>query len=216
VVADPLARRRSEQVAHSLNVVAELPDYVEGTEFPIGLRVAAVDAFFVHLRLLIEFLIKRPDRRHPAIHRDDYASSFNLAAVDSVLYGRMDDGFEFASRHVAHFSLERLRTEDSAGVNYVSVASLRDRADDVFAAMAAFVRHMRSTESPYADDFGQWLSAAKARRPKPPTPGEPPDLGGPARWHRTLLSSLLQRLRGREGGAGGTPAGAIEHRPQVP
>jgi hypothetical protein len=199
VTADPLARRRAEQVAHSLNVIAELPGYVEDTEFPIGLRVAAVDAFFVHLRLLIEFLIKRPDRRHPAIHRDDYARGFHLAAVDSVLRSRMDDGFEFASRHVAHFSLERLWAEDSAGVNYVSAASLRDRADDVFAATAAFVRHMRSTGSPYADDFEQWLSAAQARRPQPPSPGEPPDRSGSTHRDRSLLSSLLQWLRFRGG-----------------
>jgi hypothetical protein len=64
-----------------LNVIAELLQYVEDAVFPVGLRVAAVDAFFVHLRLLIEFLAKQPDSRHPAIHRDDYARGFNLGEV---------------------------------------------------------------------------------------------------------------------------------------
>jgi hypothetical protein len=127
---DPLTRRRAVQVAHSLNVITELPQYVEDAVFPVGLRVAAVDAFFIHLRLLIEFLIKKPDSRHPAIHRDDYASGFNLGSVDSALYFRLDTGYGFASQHVAHFSLERLPAEESAGAplcEYCSPASVRWR-----------------------------------------------------------------------------------------
>jgi hypothetical protein len=164
VVDDPLTRRRAVQVAHSLNVIAELPQYVEDPVFPVGLRVAAVDAFFIHLRLLIEFLIKKPDSRHPAIHRYDYASGFNLGSVDSALYFRLDTGYDFGSQHVAHFSLERLPAEESAGVDYVSTARLRAYAGDVFEAMRAFIRHMHTTESAYTDDFERWLSAAEARR----------------------------------------------------
>lgn len=171
VIDDPLTRRRAVQVAHSLNVIAELPQYVEDAVFPVGLRVAAVDAFFVHLRLLIEFLAKKPDSRHPAIHRDDYASGFNLGSVDSVLYGRLITDYGFASQHVAHFSLERLPAEESAGVDYVGPARLCARAEDVFGAMRAFIQHMRTTGSAYADDFERWLSAAGARRATAPPPG---------------------------------------------
>jgi hypothetical protein len=147
-----------------LNVIAELPQYVEDAVFPVGLRVAAVDAFFIHLRLLIEFLIKKPDSRHPAIHRDDYASGFNLGSVDSALYSRLDTGYDFASQHVAHFNLQRLPAEESADVDYVSTARLRAYAGDVFGAMRAFIRHMRTTGSAFADDFERWLSVAEARR----------------------------------------------------
>lgn len=195
VIADPLARRRAVQVAHSLNVIAELPQYVEDTDFPIGLRVAAVDAFFIHLRLLIEFLIKKPDSRHPAIHRDDYASGFNLGSVDSALYQRLDTGFDFASQHVAHFSYKRLPAGESAGVDYVGAASLRDRAEDVFAAMRAFIQHMRTTGIACADDFEQWLSAAEARRAKPPARGSLGVLG-------KALLSFLRRVRPGHAGDG--------------
>jgi hypothetical protein len=164
----PLSKRRAVQVAHSLNVIAELPQYVEDAAFPVGLRVAAVDAFFVHLRLLIEFLIKKPDSRHPAIHRDNYASGFQLGSVDSALYRRLDTDYDFASQHVAHFSLGRLPLEESAGVDYVSAARLRAHAEDIFGAMKAFARHMRTNGSAYADDFEGWLSAAEARRTQPP------------------------------------------------
>jgi len=172
VIDDPLTRRRAVHVAHSLNVIAELPQYVEDAVFPAGLRVAAVDAFFIHLRLLIEFLIKQPDSRHPAIHRDDYANGFNLGSVDSALYSRLNTDYDFASQHVAHFSLERLTAEESADVDYVSAARLLAHAGDVFAAMRAFIRHMRTPPgSSYANDFERWLSTAEARQATPPPPG---------------------------------------------
>jgi hypothetical protein len=159
-----LNRRRAEQVGHSLNAIAELPRYVGDATFPVGLQVAAVDAFFIHLRLLIEFLIKKPDQRHPAIHRDDYEAGFNLGSVNTALYGRLNAGFDFASQHVAHFSLDRVPAQGSAGIDYVSAADLRSRAEDVFGAMEAFIRHMRTRHVVYAGDFGRLLSEARARQ----------------------------------------------------
>jgi hypothetical protein len=138
---------------------------VDGEAFPAGLRVAAIDAFFIHLRLLIEFLIKKPDRAHPAIHRDDYASGFNLGSVDPALYRSLSSEFDFASQHVAHFSLNRLPAEESAGVEYLDAARLRSRAEDVFGAMEAFIRYMYANEEAgaYAGYFERLLSEAKGR-----------------------------------------------------
>ena len=62
-----------------------------------GQRVAATDSFFIHLRLLIEFLTKKPNLTHPAIHRDDYASGFNLSFVDLAMYRRLKTDFDFAA-----------------------------------------------------------------------------------------------------------------------
>lgn len=91
----PLEQRRAVQVAHSLNVIAELPRYLDGAAVPVALRVAATDSFFIHLRLLIEFLTKKPNLTHPAIHRDDYASGFNLSFVDLAMYRRLKTDFDF-------------------------------------------------------------------------------------------------------------------------
>jgi hypothetical protein len=143
-----LTRHRAKQVGHSLNVIAELPRYVDDAAFPVGLRVAAIDAFFIHLRLLIEFLIKKPDRAHPAIHRDDYASGFNLGTVDPALYRSLSSDFDFASQHVAHFSLNRVLIEESAGIEYFDAARLRTCAEDVFGAMEAFIRYMHANRDP--------------------------------------------------------------------
>ncbi|HUY48400.1 MAG TPA: hypothetical protein VMV92_22170 [Streptosporangiaceae bacterium] len=184
----PLEQRRAVQVAHSLNVIAELPRYVDDAAVPVALRVAAVDAFFIHLRLLIEFLIKRSNPGHPAIHRDDYASGFHLGSVDPALYRRLRTDFDFASQQVAHFSLNRVPTEESAGVDYVDAARLRSRAEDVFGAMGAFIRHMRATQSAYADDFERWLSDAKTRRAEAPPTAAPASIGN-------VLRALARRLR---------------------
>ena len=159
----PLTKHRAKQVGHSLNVIAELPRYVDDAAFPVGLRVAAIDAFFIHLRLLIEFLIKKPDRAHPAIHRDDYASGFNLGSVDPALYRSLSSDFDFASQHVAHLSLNRVLTEESAGVEYLDAARLRSCAQDVFGAMEAFIRYMYANEGAHAGGFERLLSEAKSR-----------------------------------------------------
>jgi len=176
-----------------LNVIAELPRYVDDAALPVGLRVAAIDAFFIHLRLLIEFLIKKPNRNHPAIHRDDYASGFYLGSVDLALYHRLSTDFDFASQHVAHFSLNRLPTEESAGVDYLDAARLRSRAEDVFGAMEAFIRHMHANPGPYTDDFERWLSDAKARRTEAPPAAAPASIANVLRVLARRLTSRLFR-----------------------
>jgi hypothetical protein len=154
-----LARRRGTQVAHSLNMIAELPGYVDDVTIPLALRAAAADAFFIHSRLLIEFLIKPRDRR--LIHRRNYTRHFH---VQEAVRARLSADYDFASRHVAHFNAERVPAADSPIFEPVDCARLRSHADDVFAAMSAFARHLAGTGSDYAGDFGEWLELATARR----------------------------------------------------
>lgn len=116
------------------------------------------------MRLLIEFLVKPPDLNHPGVHRDDYAAGFSLAQVDAALYQRLKADYDFASKHVAHLSINRLPDTESGGVDFVSVSRLQAHAEDVFNAMRAFIRHVRTTGSAYAGDFEQLLSEAEARR----------------------------------------------------
>ncbi len=157
---DPgLARAWGVQVAHSLNMIAELPPYVDDNTVPMALRVAAIDAFFVHLRNLSEFLVKPWDRR--LIHRRSYASDFHL---DEALRSRLLANYELASRHVGHFNAERVPAKDSSPHIVVTGAQLRGHADDVFDAMEAFVKHLAAKASEHAVDFREWLARAKARR----------------------------------------------------
>jgi hypothetical protein len=155
----PLARRRGTQVAHSLNMIAELPAYVDDRAIPVALRAAAIDAFFIHLRLLIEFLIKRRDNR--AISRHDYVKDFGL---EPGLRSQLSADYEFASRQVAHFNTERVPAEDSPVFQPVDGDRLLHHADDVFAAMSAFTRCLHAAGNQYAGDFGGWLAVAQGRR----------------------------------------------------
>ena len=137
-----------------------MPSYVNDRTIPLGLRAAAIDAFFIHLRLLIEFLIKSRDDR--AIRRHDYAKGFHLN--NPGLRNRLAAGYEFASREVAHFNYERVPAEDSPPGKPVDSAGLHRHADDVFAAMGAFTRHLANTGNEYAADFSGWLATAQGRR----------------------------------------------------
>lgn len=159
-----LARRRATQVGHSLNVIAELSRYVDDPNVVVGPRVAAIDAFHIHLRLLIEFLIKGPDNRDIRSH--DYARNFRL---DAALNDRLSGAWKRASQQVAHLSRVRVPSVDMPIFESVNTSSLRILADDVFTAMAALVQHMADTNEPWAGDFARWLAEAKARG-VPPAP----------------------------------------------
>ena len=139
-------------------MIAELPGYVDDVTIPLALRAAAADAFFIHLRLLIEFLIKGD---HRSIRRQDYLKDFHL---DQALRARLSTDYDFASRHVAHFNADRVPAADSPLFEPVDTARLNGHADDVFTAMSAFARHLSATGSEYAGDFGEWLELATARR----------------------------------------------------
>ena len=130
-----LVRRRAIQVGHSLNMIAELPHYTHDPDVPAVLRAAALDAFFVHLRLLIEFLITKPRTdRLPVISRWDYATGLGL---DNALRDRLQAASDFANVHVAHFNASRVPTAGSLVTHTPSRTSLVGYRQDVFMAMTA-------------------------------------------------------------------------------
>ncbi len=167
VVDTERARRWGIRVGHSLNVVAELPRYVDDPMIPLGLRVAAIDAFFIHHRLLIEFLTRKRDQRDIRSH--DYVGGFDLRTIDPDLYARLDRDWLVASKQVAHMSVERDAPVDAPFVEFVGATRLRAHASDIFDAMSAFVRYLADKTSPYTPDFAGWLSEANSRRQAEPS-----------------------------------------------
>lgn len=154
-------RRRGIQVGHSLNMIAELPHYAYEPDLPEALRAAAFDAFFIHLRLLINFLITRPRRdRSAEISRRDYATDLHL---DNALRERLQAASEFANIHVAHFNAERVPEPESPVSRTPERSELDGYRDDVFAAMAVVVEHLKSNGSVHAADFEEWLQGARQR-----------------------------------------------------
>jgi hypothetical protein len=154
-------RRRGIQVGHSLNMIAELPHYAYEPDVPAALRAASLDAFFIHLRLLIDFLITRPRRDRPAeISRRDYATDLHL---DNALRERLQAASVFANTHVAHFNAERVPGPESLVSRMPERSELDGHRDDVFAAMTVVVEHLKSIGSVHAADFDGWLQGARQR-----------------------------------------------------
>jgi len=155
-----LARRRGIEAGHSLNMIAELPHYTDDPGVPAVLQAAALDAFFVHLRLLIEFLITRPRTdRPPVISRWDYATGD--LGLDNALRDRLKAASAFANLHVAHFNAARVPAADSPVSRRPSPASLAGYRRDVFTTMEALVSHLEAAGSVHAVDFGGWLADAR-------------------------------------------------------
>jgi hypothetical protein len=181
-----LARERGKQVGHSLNVVAELPRSVDDRSFPMGLRVAAIDAFFIHLRLLVEFLTHRPDTRDIRCH--DYALGFNLGAINGALQERLHAGWLVASRHAAHLSIERVPTVGAPIYEPVDDARLRSHAADVFGAMnETFPTFHVTNSAPCLAGYG--VAASRRRRCQ--------GWAASASWRGLSLTSTLERVRSR-------------------
>ena len=153
-----------------MNVIAELPRYLDGAAVPVALRVAATDSFFIHLRLLIEFLTKKPNLTHPAIHRDDYARGFNLSFVDLAMYRRLKTDFDFASQHVAHFSFNRVPTAKSAGIDYVDARRARARSGRQLDRRQRSALHAPGGHYRHPSAAVDGLAAAPATQPGPTQP----------------------------------------------
>jgi hypothetical protein len=158
---EELMRRRGIQVGHSLNMIAELPHYAYNPDVPKALRAAAFDAFFMHLRLLIDFLITKPRRdRPPVISRWDYVQGVHL---DEPLRQRLQAASQFASVHVAHYNADRVQGPQSPVSLAPDRSELDAHRDDVFAAMAVIVERLKSDGSVHAADFDRWLQDAGQR-----------------------------------------------------
>ena len=142
-------------------MIAELPHYAYDPDVPKALRAAAFDAFFMHLRLLIDFLIAKPRRdRPPVISRWDYVQSVHL---DESLRQRLQAASQFASVHVTHYNADRVQGPQSPVSLALERSELDAHRDDVFAAMAVIVEHLKSDGSVHAADFDKWLQDARQR-----------------------------------------------------
>lgn len=150
-------------------MIAELPSYTDDDAVPPALRAAALDAFFIHLRALIEFLITKPAPGKPlAISRWNYAQGLQL---DNALRDRLKAASAFANTHVAHFNAERVPDADSPITQTPSRAALAGYVEDVFTAMEVFARHLVNAGSVHAADFDGFLKEAQRRAALETGPG---------------------------------------------
>jgi hypothetical protein len=99
-------------------------------------------------------------RRPAEISRRDYATDLQL---DNALRERLQAASEFANIYVAHFNAGRVPGQESPVSRMPERSELDGHRDDVFAAMAVVVEHLKSNGSVHAADFDGWLQGARQR-----------------------------------------------------
>jgi hypothetical protein len=130
---DP-AFRMASFLTESFSMVGQLPSRVADLDDQIVAN-ACLESFFVHVRLLAEFLIRRP----PA--KDFSALDFLWPVPTTPEAKRLaDQWWNVASKHVVHFSRTRV-PDDIADVEVVQdvVGFMTEAARDAFAVAADFV-----------------------------------------------------------------------------
>lgn len=150
------------QVGHALNLVCELPEWLERAPLPKHLRHAAAESFAMNCRVLVEFMWNsgwNGDVRASDYCRDGWPDGEKPAEITWL-----------GDKHVAHMTAARIH-EPLVVLTYEQRCAIRDRileaAEQFVAAivdetcadrMAGFVAHART--------LGMW--------PPPPTAGEDP------------------------------------------
>lgn len=150
------------QVGHALNLVCELPEWLERAPLPKHLRHAAAEAFAMNCRVLVEFMWS--SGRKGDVRASDYCRDGWPDAAKPAEITRLGD------KHVAHMTAARI-DEPLVALTYEQRCEVRDTlletavrfvaaiADEACAGrMVGFVDHART--------LAAW--------PPPPTDGEDP------------------------------------------
>jgi len=125
------------QVSHALNMVYRLPDVIYGDDLNAVAQMACLEDFFLNVRLMVEFLVRRPSAKD--FSAVDLKPCWQAEAVDPEILRRLNDYWEVASQHVSHLSRERL--QDPVAPKHVDVSpeGLRRIRDHVCTVYEAWV-----------------------------------------------------------------------------
>lgn len=122
-------RREATRVAA---IVHHLPDEIFSSTNSALQQQAALDAFYVAIRLLIEFLEVRPANRDQSA--SDTLPSWSVSQMTEAEIGLLLGYHDDASKHVMHFST--LRTNQIQ----VNEPDIRKVADEILAVWDEFAR----------------------------------------------------------------------------
>ena len=71
------------QVGHAMNMVAELPRHVGDESIPPGAQIGCLEAFFLNLKLLIEFAaLPRSRKSGDNIHAQDFLPKWKASSPE--------------------------------------------------------------------------------------------------------------------------------------
>jgi hypothetical protein len=142
-----LSSRRVDHLTFSFWMISSIPA-ARHNESDFLTYACMGDAFFVHVRLLADFLI------HQTQNRDFGPNDLVVGWVipESSAVQRLQQDWELASRHVVHFSRERVPNNlDDLKPIEPDTATLRAMANDVLAVMSEFVVMAEKQKIEHAD-----------------------------------------------------------------
>jgi hypothetical protein len=152
----PSSQAAAAEVGHALDLLAQLPTYVDDLALPLAVRVACLECYFVNLRLIVEFAIKEPK---PAdFSRREFLPDWRPAPghrVDFLL-----EQWTLANRQVVHLSRERI--PPTGGIITLHPIKLFMITLSVFKIMDEFVVELMSRHHPATETFERLVRSAKS------------------------------------------------------
>jgi hypothetical protein len=159
----PKQRAEAMQVGHALVMVAVLPRYVHADPLPAAVNVACLDALFIYARLLIEFLVRKPDTQQRDIHRYDFLPNWD--PPETPLVTQLTADWVLASKQVAHLSRARVVSHDDPGYIRVDDEALWALVRRVLDQTRVFCQELAARDNEWASQFALYLEDAARRIP---------------------------------------------------
>lgn len=171
---------RSQHVAYSVEMVADVAANYNAALDALDMLSARcmLDAFYVHIRLLAEFLI------HKTSAKDFGPADFGIAwdRPESEAAGRLGEAWDVASKYVVHFGHRRVPTDiDDLAEFTVDGAYFRQLATDALEVYTTFVKAL-------AEHAPEWREGARI-----PDPDHEPDA-----WLARTYAEAIRELRAAE------------------
>lgn len=152
----------ASEVCRAMGMVAQLLVYTDDHTLPAAVRAACLDSFFINVRLLVEFLVGKPDKR--TIHRHDFLPGWE--PEDSGDLRRLKREYGFVNEQIAHFSKRRILAPGDLVTN-VAPRRLELIASLLLGQMQEFVRSLLAAGTPEAQAFDDCLKSITQQHPAP-------------------------------------------------
>lgn len=128
-------------VSFAMQMACTLPPHTDDASLPGEVQVACLESYMSNMRVLIDFLTRKQDRRD--IHRRDYLTGWDPTQRNTI--DRLEELWEPVSQTVSHLSWERIPypgrpfvLQNVAPANLHLLASLMlDLADEFTAELEA-------------------------------------------------------------------------------
>ncbi|MGH3712943.1 MAG: hypothetical protein ACRDT4_05705 [Micromonosporaceae bacterium] len=152
-------RQAITHVSLALTQVRDLPQYAaHDAAVDPTVRIACLEAFYVSVRLLAEFFVRKPAGKHEDYTAWSFLPSWQPAPEDAA--GRLGEQWTIASQQVMHLSKKRIQ-EDVNNPRHedTSEDGLRKIAADCDAVLRSFTEAYEADTARYVEGFRRLVEA---------------------------------------------------------